>query len=451
MGLRSERLFGILWGVLFTLYPIGDYFLRPKFVPVGSFSEIKFKETPPLLNALFIGAILMTGLLAAAGAARFQFDLRRSQMFGAVLLPLALVLPLSLFHGAPTSAVVYIILISYVFLASYLFTSTNASEELFRSLLAAVVIGHSLMLIVALIDGGYSWGRLAARAGPNYWGMIATITATCAIVLKRIWLRVAVIALSCAILVLTSSRGSMLAVAAAGSVMLLLAVIVATPAKRVMVMTATVGGGLIVLLAAGSYILDDVLKVSDPQRGLGSGGTGRVDAWLETIKLFVDNPFLGVGYRQHERMITAASSAHNAYLATAAETGLIGLVAYLALIVGATVLLARRILKGPARAVDFAALGFMISFLVAGMVERQALNTGNSYSMLMLFVTGWAFSRRPVIRGPAFDPPRSRFRRFEHPTLARAEPQYPAPSTHPAPPPSSEDSRRTHGSSSSHV
>lgn len=425
MAPKPEKLLGVLWGILFTLYPVGDYFLRPKFVPIGVFSEFKTRETPALLSATFIIVIALTGVLAVLGAARLQFDLRRSQMFGAVLLPLALIMPLSLFHGAPTSAIVYIVLISYVFLAAYIFTSTTASSDLFKTLLVTAVLGHSIMLVVALIDGGYSWGRLAARAGPNYWGMIATITATCAIVLRPVWLKLLVVLLAVTILLLTSSRGAMLSIALAWSLMLMLVLVVATPAKKVMLVTSAVGGFLVVLVGAGSYILDDVLKVSDPSRGVGSGGTGRVEAWIETLQLIVHNPFLGVGYRQHERMISAASSAHNAYLATAAETGLIGLVAYLALVLGATYLLAKRFLRRPS-SVDLAAFGFMISFLVSGMVERQALNTGNSYSMLMLFVAGWAFTRPSVNDRSTYERPRSRFRRFALPAGNSPSPHYPS-------------------------
>jgi O-antigen ligase len=155
-------------------------------------------------------------------------------------------------------------------------------------------------------------------------------------------------------------------------------------------------------LIAGGAILDHVFKLSDRSRGVGTGATGRVEAWMQTLSLILDHPFFGVGHRRHQTLITAASSAHNAYLTVAAELGLVGLTAYLLLVGGATFLAIRQaiVLRSPLHA---ACAAYMVSFMVSGLVERHALNTGNAYSMVMLLVCAWMFrpfSRDASVRSP---------------------------------------------------
>ena len=49
--------------------------------------------------------------------------------------------------------------------------------------------------------------------------------------------------------------------------------------------------------------LPEVL-VDDPYRGFDTGLTGRTTAWAKTLEIWMEAPLFGVGFRQHESMIT---------------------------------------------------------------------------------------------------------------------------------------------------
>jgi O-antigen ligase len=281
--------------------------------------------------------------------------------------------------------------------------ATNAGNEFFRSLLVTVTVLNMLVLVIALVNGGYVSGRLAFRVGPNYLGMAATMVICCGLAWRPWWPKVLAAGLAVAILLLTSSRGSIIAVCAAGVTVWTIWFLWATPLRRTWMIMMSAVAVVPPALIAGGFILDQVFKLSDRSRGLGSGATGRVEAWMQTVSLILDHPFFGVGHRRHQTLITAASSAHNAYLTVAAELGLIGLTAYLLLVGGATVIAIRRAIASRSQ-LHAACAAYMVSFMVSGLVERHALNTGNAYSMVMLLICAWMF--RPLsldasVRSPA--------------------------------------------------
>lgn len=384
---------GWLWGGLLSLYPFFDFALRPAFVAIGTTSEVKERATPGSLLLIYALILAALGATSFLNGMRFGFDFRRCSRLGPVLLPLAVLIPASVYGQGDLSAAASVALMVYAFGLALIVCATNASNEFFRSLLVAVAVLNMAALCIALVKGVYVSGRLVYRAGPNYLGMMATMVICCGLAWRPWWPKALAAGLAVLVLLLTSSRGAIVAVCAAGAVVWAIWLLRATVQRRTWMIVATVGVVIPPALIAGGPILDQIFKLSDRSRGLGSGATGRMEAWMQTIALILEHPFFGVGHRQHQHMITAASSAHNAYLTVAAELGLIGLSAYLLLVGGATIIAIRRaiVLHSPFYT---ACAAYMTSFMVSGLVERHALNTGNAYSMVMLLICAWMF--RPL-------------------------------------------------------
>lgn len=148
-----------------------------------------------------------------------------------------------------------------------------------------------------------------------------------------------------------------------------------------------------------SFLYEDVLVLDDKGRGLGTGFTGRTDAWMETLEIWMSKPIFGVGFRQHEELLTSASSAHNAYLTMLADTGLFGFIAYILLISLSLREAWRRRMPFRVRAV---LLAVIMSYAVLGLFERRALNAGNAYSILFLICCYYSlraeWKSHPVLR-----------------------------------------------------
>ena len=130
------------------------------------------------------------------------------------------------------------------------------------------------------------------------------------------------------------------------------------------------------------------LFLDDRYRGLGTGFTGRLDAWHEAVELFRENPVFGVGFRAHERLMTALPSAHNGYLAMLAETGIVGLSCALALIGVCLRRVFRLALTGDRVAI--VGFAFVCGYLFAANFDRFLVNYGSPTSVLM-----WIFLLMP--------------------------------------------------------
>ena len=218
--------------------------------------------------------------------------------------------------------------------------------------------------------------------------MVAQTAIVVSIAMRGWVLRAGVIAISAAILYFTQSRGSMVAAAAGLSVAFFIYAM--NSRLRIWLWLSGALGLLVIGVLGADFITNDLLMLSDPGRGFGSGVSGRASAWRESWDLFTSHPWLGVGYRQHEKFLASEASAHNAYLAMLADMGVAGFVSYTFLVFGALWLAVRRAARLPDRA-NLACAAFLSAFVINGLVERQALDTGATYSQLMIIVAAWAW------------------------------------------------------------
>lgn len=384
----NGRTLGAALGVWIGLFPFADLALRPR---LGGMAHniAAARDASPQLAAALIAIILSAIVPIFAGALFLGVDFRRAKYLAASVLILCIAIPLSYFQQGELKDALYVVLIYYVFGVFALMISTNVdADETIESLFTWLAAIHAVAMVAVLIDHDFAWGRLLGRTAPNYWGALAQTSLYACIAMRGWILRTIVIILSLTVLYYSQSRGVMISMAVTFAIT---AVLFSRSGRASVWLWLAVALGIVLGLALGSdFIFNRLLWLSDSARGLGSGFTGRADAWRETWNLFVQHPWVGVGYRQHEQYLTSETSAHQAYLATLAETGIIGFVGYLIFLFGAVALALAKAWNSPTRA-RLATAAFLTSYAIIGVTERAALNTGTTFSLLMIFLAAWAW------------------------------------------------------------
>ena len=285
-----------------------------------------------------------------------------------------------------------------------------ADEGLLISLCPPYAILSAGFLVFINLTGEYVWGRLTAGLQPNTWGAIALSVGIAAFGIRN-----RLIAIACwmaALLTIydASSRSSMVGLAFAGVLFGWYWLVHSHHGHISWRVAATVVGvsACTYLVISFSDLLENMLYINDPQRGLGSGFTGRDEAWSEAIDLWLSAPILGVGFRKHEElMVVTRLSSHNGYLAMLADTGIVGLSVYVMFIVQSVIAAMSRIGSNKLR---YLILGAIVSYATSALFERRALNTGNAFSIFFIMACYVALRQSApacYIRRMVSDVPRS--------------------------------------------
>ncbi|HET7475023.1 MAG TPA: O-antigen ligase family protein [Dermatophilaceae bacterium] len=145
---------------------------------------------------------------------------------------------------------------------------------------------------------------------------------------KAKWLVVTALSLSSVFLMLTLTRGALVA-----AVLGLLFVLVAQ--RRGKAVLALAAGGLVALLLVPG--LSSRLDAVTTEDAVGTGPTSntlewRFAYWAETLPLANRNPVNGIGVDMTQYQTDVAKQPHNDFLKAYVETGLVGLAAYLFLV-----------------------------------------------------------------------------------------------------------------------
>jgi len=388
------RMMGITLGLLFVLFVAADYLFRPTFVSINVDSDETSRATPMMVSAIHLFVQFAVALPILRIVMIDRIDLRR-------LYPYTLACGAVLFFGIisliahpETKASVNLITLAWSFAIFGLLAASDYGRGLcIRDAFAAISIGSGILLVVVAVEAEYSWGRLAGRVGPNYWGMISFIAFVTSFALPRWWQRLPLWVAAIYVLDQTSARGSLLALIISGGVVYALSVWHAPRRRRGWIILPLIALAILLPIIV-PIVAVDVLMLDDARRGVGSGGTGRSIAWGQAFALFKAHPWLGVGFRQHRQYITIASSAHNAYLAALAEIGLPGLIAYLCFLFGATVGAVRRALR-QSEIYLAAVAGFFVSYILFGLIESIWLTLGSPlpFLMVLLAAQAWTGSR----------------------------------------------------------
>jgi len=273
-------------------------------------------------------------------------------------------------------------------------------RRLLRSI-AGLYCAFALPFLVYVdLTGQTVWGRLAANnINPTNWGLMGLTVCLAAFARKLGVIAVSGFAVGAVTILEASSREHLLALAV---VLLVIAALQFRELNRYRLM-AVVAGSCIISVAAAilldpyileaiRYISSDILLLHSTDRGIDSGFSGRTGVWVSTIDIWLKSPLTGVGFRQHERFLPDLAAGHNAYLAMLADTGVLGFIVYLVLLVGS--LVAAWGIRDQ-RTGRFA-VAIIVGYWVIGFFDRRAINSGNPYSLFFLICCSVALADRSL-------------------------------------------------------
>jgi len=264
-----------------------------------------------------------------------------------------------------------------------------------RKLLIFQAIYIEILMPEVIRTSANVWGRLEPAAlTMNYAAMMGIVAFLGALAARSLIFTPILAVLPLYTMVMMQSRGSMIATGLATAI--IAGCWLWEHRSRKMAKQAgilTVFGGIACFAAAlagfniFTMISDQVVHVlmlDDSNRGVDSGGSGRSDLWAAAYNLWLTHPVFGVGFKGHTQFMPDNMLAHNAFLGLLADNGLVGLIGYMMMSVGACVCLVRRGFKGVTLFGFRAAIIF--PYFVYGMVESRAFSFGNTYSVLFLLV-----------------------------------------------------------------
>jgi O-antigen ligase len=271
-------------------------------------------------------------------------------------------------------------------------------RRLLRSIASMYCLLGALYLLYVDLTGKMVWGRLSANdLEPNNWGLMGLTVCLAAFARRSGPVAIASFIVGVATILLASSREHILALAI---ILLSIAALEAREMNRSRLL-ATLAGSCGILIATAAlydpyilhavrYISSDVLLLYNPDRGIGSGFTGRTEIWAETFDLFTKSPLLGIGFRETEQFLAGGVPAHNAYLEILADMGLLGFIVYAVLLVGS--------LAGAWGIEDRRTRRFVVTsiigYIVMGFFDRRTVNAGNPYGLLFLMCCSLALTDR---------------------------------------------------------
>lgn len=187
---------------------------------------------------------------------------------------------------------------------------------------------------------------------------------------------------------LTQSRGGLLALAG----VLIIAVWLLVP-RLITRIKILCGSALACIL-----LLPPLLNHFERLQGLDDAtDLGRLDIWQAAVVMFLNHPFLGVGYGNY-RFLSAnlvpyaeqgSLEAHNLYLEFLAETGLVGFLSFIALL-GAFLFLSLKSMRERdplSRIIAFGVCGAITATLIHGMVD-YLFNISPQFGALFWLVLG---------------------------------------------------------------
>lgn len=269
------------------------------------------------------------------------------------------------------------------------FKTNMSPADLGASLQIYSILTIITLLLFAKYDyaPGFRLGQRTDVLNPNSLGLIAMSVVITASSIKYQVVRYMIIASAVLIIYLTGSRAAMLAA--------LIGYIVVNKyrfdaLKFIYKVLAIIALTIVVVFIVG-YYFDDIVnaiesffKFTDKHRGLASGGSGRTIIWGWMWDVFVQHPVFGVGFRAHGEFI-AASSAHNGYLATLVDIGVVGFLSIMYLVFVGVLRMWRNISDKNYLVVNTTIFSLVIAYLSLAMFERYLINIGNPASLLFIF------------------------------------------------------------------
>lgn len=215
---------------------------------------------------------------------------------------------------------------------------------------------------------------------PNALGFFAMTFGCFSVAIKRSLLRLVPLVICFTFLYATSSRSSML-----GVIVFYCANYIYSfknPKKRIVYIIIGILLFIVVLMFYNVFInsVYEVFVLDHPARGIGSGGTGRIDQWKDSTIYIIKYCLFGSGFRTCNKEMIGYST-DNGYITYLVEMGFIGSSLALIVIIK-SVKVSLLFLKDDLNRLLFF---FSLAYLVHSVFERFIFNIGNPGSLLFIF------------------------------------------------------------------
>lgn len=211
-------------------------------------------------------------------------------------------------------------ILAFVFAAQW--AAVNLRPDLILQYLAWILAPLAIWVVIMGSFEGSSDRLTPMGVHPNWWGEMAFGLVVCALAVRLFVARTILILVALLLMYIVQSRGALLASFASIIVYWVLRhmPLDSVAARRLIVAGIAFLFCIVFIWAMGwwsgiwNYIDSNILLLSDPYRGLGTGLTGRLEGWMEATQIFLENPVVGQGF-------DTLSHVHNGYLRWAGEGG----------------------------------------------------------------------------------------------------------------------------------
>jgi O-antigen ligase len=317
---RANSISAWLLALILPFWYLSDWFTRQILAEQGS--SASDRRVFLIGFSIMLAAHLTLGIQAWI-AAPFQM---LSTWVGALLsIFFLLMVVLSPLSEVPGTSLQYGFLTYLAVVLLWLYWTGNYSV-LRRALLWACWLQFAWWTVLLAkhgLIGGF--GGIIGDINRNVTGTSALAALICGLLTPNRYLRWAAFLATVFFCTIVSSRGSLVALSA---------FIAVYYALHVGVFRAVAHGGLIgtcvalIVLAVPEIrqeVVDKVLHIYDPGRGIGSGFTGRTTTWQQAIEWFWKRPVFGYGFRAttHARGV-GFGGVHSAYIKVFLEAGFVG-------------------------------------------------------------------------------------------------------------------------------
>lgn len=251
-------------------------------------------------------------------------------------------------------------------------------DDKFLSRVSIYYSAIGILFVLFFVFYGYGHNnRSIVGLNPNYIGLISVTVCLSSLYNKNIPIRLLTYILSIVLVLMVSSRTSLLCI-------LIITLIDSLYYGRyfffgfrnvLFKFIVVFMYFALIYLVALDYLVDSFM-IYDDYRGLGSGFSGRGYRWEIAVSEWTSKPIFGHGYGLSTSLL--GFTVDNAYITALLETGIIGLSMYLGVLFSALINSYRLRIKP--------LFIFLIIYMVYGFFEKRYFNIGNSLSIIFVFV-----------------------------------------------------------------
>lgn len=315
----------------------------------------------------------------------FPSNVRRGTAFFLVIFVFFCILSAFVSPGGFTSLAYVALTLTSIWI-SLDFISAMNGMQFERALKIYSILIISLLTAFAWYDyePGTRLGNGKAIFNPNSIGLVSISGALSAMSFRNWIIRYALLIVALFIIYLTDSRASGIGALIGLSVIAFVRTRASNQSLKIFIIVTFILSLILSVIFWETLdpLVESFLQLRVEGRGLGSGATGRAEAWKQAWQIFLDNPITGIGFRSLEKVM--GGSAHNGYLSSLAEIGLFGFSALLYLILSGTYYLWKKTKDKDWVFSHSILLGLCFSILFASGFEAYLFNVGNPTSLLFI-------------------------------------------------------------------